>query len=1110
MLFPYLRRLIDLKPGRARHRTKLPALRLTLERLDDRVAPSVTITSIQLHGSQPEGDSSANFNEGTPESAQLIVNFTTDFGSAPVDFTVDFGDGTTATGTAFAGGGTSSFTEFHTYDFADDNPSGTPSDLFTVSVSLSAAPPGSGSDSGTALGTVNNVAPTVTAVTPSATNINENDVLTLTVSFTDPGVVDDHTATVDWGDGSAQSTIAIPAADTTNYSFTLSHQYLDDNPTGTSSDSNTVSVVVTDDDTGTGSGSTALTVNDVAPTITGVALNPSAPTEGSPATLTVSFTDPGTQDTFTATIDWGDGATESVTIDTAGAPNHSFTVAHTYLDDAPSDTPTDAPTISVTVLDDDTLQATSTFAITVNTDTPSAVGVIASSNPVDEGSLATFSVTFSDPGTLETFTATVDFGDGTTQSATGSPGGTTHTITFTHQYVDDNPTGTSSDLASISVTVSDDDPGSGSGITAVTVNDVAPTVTGVSLNPTSLTEGSSTTLTVSFTDPGIQDTFTATVNWGDGTSTDTVSVGTAQAPNHSFTLSHVYADDNSSGAPPNVFTLSVTVQDDDTLSGTGGAQVTVSNVPPTITGLGLSPRNLNEGQTATLTVSFTDPGTQDTHTATINWGDGSATNTVSAAAGVTSFSISHLYADDNPTGTPSDVNSVIVTVADDDGGRASGPAALTVNNVAPGAPSISQSTFSIAEPGAVTITVTFSDAGVQDTHTATVDWDDGAANAVAVAAGVTSFAVGHTYAAEALNSPPHADTITVTLVDDDTGQSSGTSFINLTPPIDRGPSYVVGAGFGGGPRVRAFNADGSVRFDFFAYTQAFNGGVRVALADVNGDGTTDIITGAGVTGGPHVKVFDGRTGQLMLSFFAFDLGFSGGLYVAGGDVNGDGRADIVVGAGSIGGPHVRVFSGADLSLLGNFFAYDPNFRGGVRVATADVTGDGIPDIITGAGLSGGPHVKVIDGTKLSEVTANGMISDSALYASFFAYDQGFQGGVFVSAADVNGDGKADVITTPDVNGGPHLRVFDGATLAPMLSEFAYDSTFAGGVRVAALDTNHTGHANLLVVQGSGGNGLVKIIDGRTGVTLGSFNAFDPGFLGSVYVGAMAPTAVQPS
>jgi hypothetical protein len=72
---------------------------------------------------------------------------------------------------------------------------------------------------------------------------------------------------------------------------------------------------------------------------------------------------------------------------------------------------------------------------------------------------------------------------------------------------------------------------------------------------------------------------------------------------------------------------------------------------------------------------------------------------------------------------------------------------------------------------------------------------------------------------------------------------------------------------------------------FFAYTPTFRGGVRVAVGDVNNDGQTDIITGAGPGGGPHVKVFDGQSNALLRSFLAYDPAFRGGVYVAAGDIN---------------------------------------------------------------------------------------------------------------------------------------------------------------------------------------------------------------------------------
>src|SRR4051794_7920963 len=66
-------------------------------------------------------------------------------------------------------------------------------------------------------------------------------------------------------------------------------------------------------------------------------------------------------------------------------------------------------------------------------------------------------------------------------------------------------------------------------------------------------------------------------------------------------------------------------------------------------------------------------------------------------------------------------------------------------------------------------------------------------------------------------------------------------------------------------------------------TPAFTGGVSVAAGDVNGDGFPDIVTGAGPTGGPHVKAFSGKDGSELFSFYAYDAGFTGGVNVAVGD-----------------------------------------------------------------------------------------------------------------------------------------------------------------------------------------------------------------------------------
>jgi hypothetical protein len=195
-----------------------------------------------------------------------------------------------------------------------------------------------------------------------------------------------------------------------------------------------------------------------------------------------------------------------------------------------------------------------------------------------------------------------------------------------------------------------------------------------------------------------------------------------------------------------------------------------------------------------------------------------------------------------------------------------------------------------------------------------------------------------------------ANTATVTVLDDDVSVAAG-------------PVYAVAAGPGAGsPQVIVYNANGSVRFRLVAFP-GFVGGVRVATGDVTGDGTADVVAAAGPGGGPHVRVFDGRTGGLVREFFAFSPGFAGGVFVAAADLTGDGRAEVVVGAGAGGGPHVRVFSVATGAEVFGFFAFDVGFTGGVSVAAGDVTGDSRADVIVGAGPGGGPHVKAFDGRK---------------------------------------------------------------------------------------------------------------------------------------------------
>ncbi len=307
-------------------------------------------------------------------------------------------------------------------------------------------------------------------------------------------------------------------------------------------------------------------------------------------------------------------------------------------------------------------------------------------------------------------------------------------------------------------------------------------------------------------------------------------------------------------------------------------------------------------------------------------------------------------------------------------------------------------------------------------------------------------------------------------------------------------TITAGAGAGLGAQVKTFAFPPTDTGTFADPFPGFGGEVRVATGDVNRDGVADYIAGSG-PGASHVKVFDGATGGLLHSFLAYD-GFAGGVFVASGDVNGDGFADIITGADAGAGPHVKVFSGADQSLLASFFAYIPSFTGGVRVAAGDTNGDGLADVITGAGIGAGPHVQVIDGALLGLVGPDGQITDAALLSSFLAIGAP-GGGVYVGAGDVNGDGLADVITGAG-SGSSTVGVFSGAD-SSLLTSFQAYGDFGGGVRVAAGDLNHDGFAEIVTGAGIGGPSHVKVFDGVTQDVLASSIVFDPAVLTGVYV-----------
>ncbi|MFC1687977.1 FG-GAP repeat domain-containing protein, partial [Patescibacteria group bacterium] len=252
---------------------------------------------------------------------------------------------------------------------------------------------------------------------------------------------------------------------------------------------------------------------------------------------------------------------------------------------------------------------------------------------------------------------------------------------------------------------------------------------------------------------------------------------------------------------------------------------------------------------------------------------------------------------------------------------------------------------------------------------------------------------------------------------------------------------------GGGPQVILANENGETLANFFAYSTNLRIGMETVTADIDGDGISEIITAPGSGAAPQVRVFD-RNGNVLSQFFAFPSHLRDGVHVTAGDVNGDGKAEIIVAPKAGAAPQVRVFDG-DGNVLTQGFVYNTTFRGGVELAVGDVDGDGIPEIVAAPESNGGPEVVIMDG------------ENANIDNRFDAYASTLRGGFHLTTGDVNGDGSADVVIAPKAGHAPQVAVYEADGTA-VLRFFAFADTFRGGVNVSVGDVDNDGSNDIVV------------------------------------------------
>lgn len=299
------------------------------------------------------------------------------------------------------------------------------------------------------------------------------------------------------------------------------------------------------------------------------------------------------------------------------------------------------------------------------------------------------------------------------------------------------------------------------------------------------------------------------------------------------------------------------------------------------------------------------------------------------------------------------------------------------------------------------------------------------------------------------------------------------------PPVGgdaRPPVLVSGAG-DGKVYVYARGTDGNLAYTgrSFQPFAGFTGAIRSAVGDFDGDGIADFAFTTSAGTAASVRIVNGATGADILAPTTVLGGFGGGAFIAAGDLDHDGKAELAISADAGGLPAVQVFrlTGGQLTQITSFVPILSYAQSGIRVAMGDINHDGAAELVISAGAGWSPRVRIYDGAAL----ATGHTVQ--IVPGFLAYAWTMWNGVNVAVGDVNGDGYDDLIVSQDAGGTTKVRVWSGASITSNPTALVnalppYQQFFANG-----LDSRDGIH---LVVRDIDGDGRAEVITSPAGGT----------------------------
>ena len=301
-------------------------------------------------------------------------------------------------------------------------------------------------------------------------------------------------------------------------------------------------------------------------------------------------------------------------------------------------------------------------------------------------------------------------------------------------------------------------------------------------------------------------------------------------------------------------------------------------------------------------------------------------------------------------------------------------------------------------------------------------------------------------------TPKTAGSIQIVVTDPANNITSTTQSLVIPGTI----AFAVGTEAGAPTAVKLHDARKVQLFEISPFGTTFTGGVRVAVGDFNGDKFPDVavISGPGMV--TEMKVFDGRDGSLITSQKPFGETFTGGGFVACGDLDRDGRSEVIVTSGAGTVSRMVVLAGETGQPLMTRRLFHRSFLGGATVATSDVDGDRRFEIIVGAGTGGHGQVLVIGSRTLK------------VRNSFRAFGPRFDGSVEVAGGNVLGNDEGEIIVGSFNVSKGHLpngsiRIFNRRgrllTSLPTLSNFSNLTTRVGTYPDLLNPGKHLVHVN---------------------------------------------------